>query len=59
MNLSSEISKNTKGCKRTGLHIVQACQIRNLRTYQTLISTSTPLGSSIFIKASTVFEELE
>jgi hypothetical protein len=26
---------------------------------QTLISTSTPLGSSIFIKASTVLEELE
>ncbi len=26
---------------------------------QTLISTSTPLGSSIFINASTVLEELE
>ena len=30
-----------------------------LRRYQTLISTSTPLGSSSFIRASTVFSLLE
>ena len=54
MELSSAKSLQSK---KKAPHMRGLC-ILNQDT-QTLISTSTPLGSSIFIKASTVFEELE
>jgi hypothetical protein len=54
MELSSTKSIQSKKKPRTlrGLCILS-------QDPQTLISTSTPLGSSIFINASTVLEELE
>lgn len=56
MGVGSEIDKTKKNpsLKRNGFY--NHCKVCN---YHTLISTSTPEGSSNFIRASTVLEEEE
>ncbi len=49
------VHKKTPHSKECGVSIITAKYAR----YHTLISTSTPLGSSNFIRASTVLEEEE
>lgn len=54
-NNFSPIHKKTPHSFECGVSIITAKYAR----YHTLISTSTPLGSSNFIRASTVLEEEE